>query len=104
MGFDDDGKLMKLTEWPGVTLAERPDDMSYQSGGTGLWSTVDDYLKFASVFVEGGKVDGVRLLRPETVAMMTSNQLTDDQRANSVLLGSKPFAVGRGSDSASQWC
>ena len=94
--FDDDGKLMQLTEWASVTVAERRDDMTYESGGAGLWSTVDDYLKFARLFVEGGKVDGVRLLRPETLAMMASNQLTDDQRANSILLGSKPFAVGRG--------
>lgn len=41
-------------------------------------------------------VDGVRLLRPETLARMMTNQLTDAQRANSVLLGQKPFAVGRG--------
>ena len=41
-------------------------------------------------------MDGVRLLRPETLAAMMTNQLTDSQRANSVLLGQKPFAVGRG--------
>jgi CubicO group peptidase (beta-lactamase class C family) len=41
-------------------------------------------------------VDGVRLLRPETLAMMVTNQLTASQRANSVLVGQKPFAVGRG--------
>ncbi|HTD61749.1 MAG TPA: serine hydrolase domain-containing protein [Gemmatimonadaceae bacterium] len=94
-GFDDVGKLMKLTEW-GVTVAERPEDMRYESGGAGLWSTVDDYLKFARLFVQGGEVDGVRLLRPDTLGVMASNRLTDDQRANSTLLGSKPFAVGRG--------
>ena len=80
-GFDDEGRLIKLSEW-GVTVAERPEDMSYESGGTGLWSTVDDYLRFARLFVHGGEVDGVRLLRPETLAMMASNQLTDSQRAN----------------------
>jgi CubicO group peptidase (beta-lactamase class C family) len=94
-GFDDAGRLVKLPEW-GVVVAERPDDMAYESGGTGLWSTVDDYLKFARLFVSGGEVDGVRLLRPETLAMMTSNWLTDSQRANYTLLGQKPFAVGRG--------
>jgi CubicO group peptidase (beta-lactamase class C family) len=41
-------------------------------------------------------VEGVRLLRPETLALMASNWLTHDQRARSTLLGSKPFAVGRG--------
>lgn len=94
-GFDDEGRLIKLTEW-GVVVAERPEEISFESGGAGLWSTVDDYLKFARVFVHGGVVDDVRLLRPETLAMMASNQLTDRQRANSTLLGSKPVAVGRG--------
>jgi CubicO group peptidase (beta-lactamase class C family) len=94
-GFDDAGKLTKLTAW-GVTVAERPEAMRYESGGAGLWSTVDDYLKFARLFVQGGEVEGVRLLRPETLALMASNWLTHDQRARSTLLGSKPFAVGRG--------
>ncbi|HLJ88293.1 MAG TPA: serine hydrolase domain-containing protein [Candidatus Angelobacter sp.] len=94
-GFDHEGKLTKLTEW-GVVVAERPDDMAFEGGGGGLWSTMDDYLKFARAFVEGGIVDGVQLVRPETLATMTSNHLTESQRANSVLLGQKPFAVGRG--------
>ena len=95
-GFGDGGRLMKLLEWGGVVVAERPEDMSYESGGTGLWSTVDDYLRFARLFVHGGEVDGVRLLRPETLEMMASNQLTDSQRANATLLGPRPFAIGRG--------
>ena len=70
--------------------------MLYESAGSGLWSTLDDYLSFARLFVEGGQVDGVRLLRPETVAMMAANRLTDTQRATSGWLGRKPFAVGRG--------
>jgi CubicO group peptidase (beta-lactamase class C family) len=70
--------------------------MTYESGGQGLWSTVDDYLRFARLFLGDGAVDEVRLLHPETLAAMMTNQLTDSQRTNSVLLGQKPFAVGRG--------
>jgi CubicO group peptidase (beta-lactamase class C family) len=88
--------LTKRVTRSGVFAAERPDDMAYESGGAGLWSTLDDYLSFARLFLGDGKVDGVRLLRPETLAAMMTNQLTDSQRANSVLLGQKPFAVGRG--------
>ena len=65
--------------------------MAYESGGAGLWSTIDDYLNFARLFIGDGKVDGVRLLRPETLAMMMTNQLTDSQRANSGWLGRKPL-------------
>ena len=47
-GFDDDGRLTALTAAPGRhALDERPDDMTFESGGQGLWSTLDDYLTFA---------------------------------------------------------
>jgi CubicO group peptidase (beta-lactamase class C family) len=95
-GFDEEGRLTKRADRSGVFVEERPEDMAYESGGAGLWSTLDDYLSFSRLFLADGEVDGVRLLRPETLAAMTTNQLTDCQRANSVLLGQKPFAVGRG--------
>jgi CubicO group peptidase (beta-lactamase class C family) len=95
-GFNDEGQLTKRTTRSGVWVEERPVEMTYESGGQGLWSTVDDYLRFARLFLGDGSVDGVRLLRPETLVRMMTNQLTDAQRANSVLLGQKPFAVGRG--------
>ncbi len=96
-GFDDRGRLIKRITWgSGPVLPERPQNMAYESGGAGLWSTIDDYLKFARLFLGDGTVDSVRLLRPETLSRMMSNQLTDSQRENSRLLGQKPFAVGRG--------
>jgi CubicO group peptidase (beta-lactamase class C family) len=76
-----------------VFVSERPDDMTYESGGAGLWSTLDDYLQFARVFLGGGEVDGVRLLRPETLAMMVTNQLTESQPVKPGWLNLKP---GRG--------
>ncbi len=95
-GFDEQGRLTKRVAWSRAFRAERPEDMTYESGGAGLWSTVDDYAKFARVFPGNGVVDGVRLLRPETLAKMVTNQLTDCQRANSRLLGRKLFATGLG--------
>lgn len=44
------------------------------SGGGGLMSTTDDYARFAQMLLNGGELDGVRILKPETVAMMTSDQ------------------------------
>lgn len=88
-GFDEAGRLMKrLTATGNSTLPERPDDMKYESGGGELWSTLDDYLAFARMFLGASTVDGVRLLRPETLTWMTSNHLTESQRANSTLLSS----------------
>ena len=43
-----------------------------------------------------GAVDGVRLLRPETLALMASNRLTESQRANSEVAGLPLFAAGHG--------
>ncbi len=88
-GFDETGHLIKrLTATGRSTLPERPEDMRYEGGGGGLWSTLDDYLAFARIFVGKGTADGVQLLRPETLALMTSNHLTESQRANAALLSS----------------
>lgn len=95
-GFDEQGRLMKRLTWGGVVVEERPEHMAYESGSGGLWSTPDDYLKFARLFLGNGEVDGVRLLRSETLGRMMTNQLTEAQRANSGWWGQKPFAVGRG--------
>ena len=53
-------------------------------------------IAFARMFIGEGTVDGLRLLRPETVALMTSNRLTESQRASSKLLGRSIFAAGHG--------
>jgi CubicO group peptidase (beta-lactamase class C family) len=92
-GFNDEGLLIKRTTRSVVLVAERPDDMAYESGGQGLWSTVDDYLRFARIFLGDGSVDVVRPLRPETLARMMTNQLTEAQRTHPGWLGLKS---GRG--------
>lgn len=47
---------------------------TFLMGGGGLASTVPDYARFAQMLVNGGELDGVRLLSPTTVAMYTINQ------------------------------
>ncbi|HEU4323762.1 MAG TPA: serine hydrolase domain-containing protein [Roseiflexaceae bacterium] len=96
-GFDEAGRLARLLTLPGnAALPERPEHMAYVSGGQGLWSTLDDYLAFARMFVGGGAVDGVRLLQPTTLALMTSNCLTERQRATAQMMGMPIFATGHG--------
>jgi len=70
--------------------------MTFESGGQGLWSTLDDYLAFARLFLGRGVVAGTRLLQPETFAMMASNQLTPHQRASARMFGQPLFAAGHG--------
>jgi CubicO group peptidase (beta-lactamase class C family) len=94
-GFDDDGRLTTLTAAPGRhALEERPDDMTFESGGQGLWSTLDDYLVFARMLLGDAEVPA--LLRRETLALMTSNQLTPEQRAAARMFGRPIFAAGHG--------
>jgi methyl acetate hydrolase len=45
------------------------------SGGGGIYSTAPDYLSFLRMLLLGGALDGVRILRPETVALMGQNQI-----------------------------
>ncbi len=45
------------------------------SGGGGLLSTASDYARFCQMLLNGGELDGVRLLSPKTIAIMTSDQL-----------------------------
>ncbi len=96
-GFDAAGRLTPRRVAPGgSTMIERPADMAYVSGGQGLWSTLDDYLAFARMFLGAGTVAGVQLLRPETCALMVTNRLTERQRAKSEVGGMPLFAAGHG--------
>jgi CubicO group peptidase (beta-lactamase class C family) len=48
------------------------------SGGSGLISTAADYARFCRMLLNGGALDGIRLVSPATVALMTSDHLTPD--------------------------
>jgi CubicO group peptidase (beta-lactamase class C family) len=96
-GFDAAGRLTILPSGPGGSfMAERPDDMTFVGGGAGLWSTVNDYLTFARIFLGHGTVDDVRLLQPETFELMTTNQLSEIQRRSGEVAGMPLFADGHG--------
>src|SRR5262249_38321162 len=63
-GFDSEGRLTALTQVPGGHAVEqRPEGMTFESGGQGLWSTLDDYLAFARMLI-GDPPKGADLLRP----------------------------------------
>jgi CubicO group peptidase (beta-lactamase class C family) len=73
--FDDAQEKLVRVPMPHYDAAP-----AYEAGGGGLWSTVDDYLKFARMLLNHGEVDGVRLLKAETVRDMRTNRLTPEQR------------------------
>ena len=47
------------------------------AGGAGLLSTARDYARFLEALRGGGELDGARILAPQTVALMTTNQIGD---------------------------
>src|SRR5262249_12594899 len=54
---------------------EQPSARHSFSGGGGIYSSAPDYLTLICALMGGGALDGVRILRPETVALMGQNQI-----------------------------
>jgi CubicO group peptidase (beta-lactamase class C family) len=50
---------------------------AYHSGGAGISGSLGDYARFLQMLANGGELDGARILKPETVALMTTNQTGD---------------------------
>ncbi len=62
---------------PGVNSVENltKEKQKWFSGGGGMLSTAPDYARFCEMLLRGGELDGVRLLSPKTLAIMTSDQI-----------------------------
>ncbi|MCY4637109.1 MAG: serine hydrolase [Acidobacteria bacterium] len=52
------------------------------SGGGGLYGTADDYIRFTQMLLNGGELDGRRLLSPRTVEMMHTNHMSAEATAH----------------------
>lgn len=65
-----DGAITVQSPQPSLTVAN-------PSGGGGLASTVDDYGRFVRALLNGGVLDGARILKAETVALMGQNAIGD---------------------------
>ena len=69
----------------GLHLQDDAGDSTYaaapklESGGGGLVSTTADYMRFCHMMLNGGSLDGVRILSPKTVAMFSQNLLPNNQ-------------------------
>jgi CubicO group peptidase (beta-lactamase class C family) len=76
---DDPMEPMKpgLNVQPDVLLGSYLEPKPLNSGGGGLVSTLPDYTTFIKMLIGEGEVDGVRIIQPETVQMMHSNQLPE---------------------------
>jgi CubicO group peptidase (beta-lactamase class C family) len=66
-------KSLKLVDDPETSRYRQP--RAFLSGGGGLVSTTADYLRFGQMLVNGGELDGVRILGRKTVELMAANHL-----------------------------
>jgi CubicO group peptidase (beta-lactamase class C family) len=87
--LDDDNRLHHDVMPPPKITPPR-----FCEAGGGLWSTADDYLKFARMLLADGEFDGTRVLSAESVRLMRTDRLTREQKRHPFL--GAPFWVGRG--------
>ena len=67
-----------------------PQEPEFFMGGGGLYGTGRDYLAFLQMLMHGGEFNGARLLRPETVAQMSKNNIGDVNISRVVLKTTAP--------------
>jgi CubicO group peptidase (beta-lactamase class C family) len=67
---------------------------TYFSGGAGLASTAADYARFANMLLNGGSLDGVRLLSPKTIELMTLSHTSDLPKPIPVVGAGSDFGLG----------
>lgn len=77
-----------------VQLLEVREKPSFESGGGGLVSTAIDYARFLQMMLNGGTLDGVRLLSRKTVEYMTADHLGGITGAPDLLIPGYGFGLG----------
>ena len=78
-------RKLRLLDDPGTSNYAEP--QTFFSGGGGLVSTAHDYHRFCQMLLNGGELDGARLLGPKTIELMTMNHLPDGQDLSERALG-----------------
>jgi CubicO group peptidase (beta-lactamase class C family) len=71
---EDDGTLRQVPEDPDHFNLK---PHVFTPGGFGFTSTVDDYLRFARMLLNEGELEGIRILQPATVKLMSTSHLSD---------------------------
>ena len=86
----------KLTEAPNEPVQESP-----VRGDGGLYSTAQDYGRFVRMLLNGGTLDGAKIITPQTVRMMGQNQIGAifiQTQPDGNPARTRPFPVGAGKD------
>lgn len=75
-GKDENGGLIQVPNSQAHSMNTQKWPLT--PGGWGLTSTLDDYQNFAQMLLNGGSLNGVKILKSETVKLMATNQLSDE--------------------------
>lgn len=89
-----------LTGAPMAPVLDLTKPMGNESGGAGIATTADDYLRFCQMLLNGGSFDGKRYLSRTTIALMTSDQLgpkvATPIQPGELLMGVQGYTFGLG--------
>ena len=95
-GPDQKGELVVNASEGNAPVTNYSTQPSMPSGGGGMVSTAEDYLRFAQMLLNGGERDGVRILAPATVQLMTSNHLAPSLMTGEFSIGPSIMQPGMG--------
>lgn len=85
-------RLAKPDGPPNAAFEDATKKPNVFSGGGGMLSTASDYARFCQMLLNGGELEGVRILSPKTIALMTSDQLAANvERHTPVAAAIGPF-------------
>ena len=88
-----DGAFTRLPDSPALDNAYREWTLA-APGGYGLVSTLDDYMRFGRMLLDGGSFDGARVLDADTVALMATDMLPAEVSDRSWLPGKGQVGFG----------
>lgn len=91
---DSSGRLIEAPRMVSELDAPGEQRRRFFSGAGGLYSTAPDYARFAQMLLNGGSLDGVRVLNPRTVQLMMHNHLQQLSLPIAGLTPGESFALG----------
>jgi CubicO group peptidase (beta-lactamase class C family) len=100
VGNKDTGKIEEAKDLFGNQMPDYTKPPAMESGGGGLVSTTMDYARFCQMMLNGGELDGVRILSPASIQLMDTNVIPRDVLVNTNGTSGARFneAVGFGLD------
>lgn len=93
---NEKGEIVPAPALASIGLGDYTSQPTMASGGGGMVSTAQDYMRFAQMLLNGGELDGVRILAPSTVQLMTSNHLAPNLMTGEFLIGPETIRPGMG--------